>query len=648
MATQTSTLAPTQTPLPLEPISAENTAIPQVGAALSPGNADRVVPLVQWGKGNVQDIAYSPDGTLLGVASSLGVYLYDSLSLELVAFYPSTLSVTALQFSPDQETFAWGLANGQIEIRRVKDGALIQEVEIDPLSLIDLAYSKNGEQLISIQDDLTEYNSGGILFRWDLNEGKLISSNAISSQDSVSISDDGRTLAWKTASSVEIIDTISQNSQSIPIAGYSYSVKFSPDGETFLLDDGVNIFLRRVDQPADQVILSGVPQFHDVFYAFICHIEADGPGAGSLQSAAFSPDGNLLVLGAREGVIQIRRVSDGVILSSFSGWAERMVFAPDSQTFTLLPGDGTIQIRSAAGGSLIKELTGHTTAFTSAAFSANGSLFAAGATDERVRMWHVQDGSRALDLQTQANQVAFSPDGSLLATGSNYGGVILWDLSTGEKQVLSKDLTKQYDIQRINSMQFTPDGHSLIAGTQSCLVKVYDIASGRTIENIVNGLHPEDQYERNNPVISFAISSDSRILATNYDASVLALDLDGEKTLSPLLDEVSWPFRLDFFPEGNQIAIGSQSSFQVWDLNSSKQVYTTKGPASNLVVSPDGQLIATSDWQGSVYLWQAVDGEQLVKLEGHRQEITQLAFSPDGKYLASTSKDGTLRLWGVP
>lgn len=643
----TATPTPIQTLLPPAPLSSENTQIPEFHDVLSPDNVDRIVPLAQWGKGNNQDVAYSPNGELLGLASSLGVYIYDSKSLKAITFYPTDISVTAIQFSPDRKTFAWGLSNGQIEIHQLTSGSLIQKIEGEPVSVIDLAYSSDGNQLISIQDDRGEYESGGKLFRWSLDKGTLISSYTIPNQEATDLSEDGQTFAFTTFSSIEVIDTNSQKPLSIPFEGYPYSLQLSPNGKNFLFDDGANISVRQVNHPDNSMVLSGVPEFRDIFYAYTCQIEADGPGAGSIKSAAFSPDGNLLALSTREGIVQIRRMSDGVILSSFTGWAAKMVFAPDSQTFVLLPGDGTIELRRSTDGLLLQRLTGHINGFTSAAFSPDGGLLAVGASDELVRIWHVTNGTRALDLQTQANQVAFSPNNNLLATGSNHGGVILWNLSDGTKRILNQDRLKQYDILRINSMQFSPDGNSLVAGSQACDVQVWDIPTGHAKWNVVNGLQQGDIYARNDPVKSLSTSPDNRTVVTNYDNSVLFFDLAKKVTLSPLsLNDISVYF-LAFFKQGNQIAIGSWSKFQLWNLDTQNLVYSAEVPSLNLVISPDGRLIATSDQQGRIYLWRAVDGEALAELDGHRLEITQLAFSPDGKLLASTSRDGTIRLWGV-
>lgn len=71
----------------------------------------------------------------------------------------------------------------------------------------------------------------------------------------------------------------------------------------------------------------------------------------------------------------------------------------------------------------------------------------------------------------------------------------------------------------------------------------------------------------------------------------------------------------------------------------------TGEPVSDLAVSPDGTLIATTGRNGSVKLW---DGETLKALRstaGHAAAAWGVAFSPDGGVVASGSSDGTVRIW---
>ncbi|NIO69913.1 MAG: hypothetical protein GTN71_13035, partial [Anaerolineae bacterium] len=72
--TPTATLAPTYTYTPRPPTATPTptvalwvlagTPVPWPAAAISPENADRVAQLARWGQGTVNEVAYSPDGTL--------------------------------------------------------------------------------------------------------------------------------------------------------------------------------------------------------------------------------------------------------------------------------------------------------------------------------------------------------------------------------------------------------------------------------------------------------------------------------------------------------------------------------------------------------------------------------------------------------
>jgi WD40 repeat protein len=53
------------------------------------------------------------------------------------------------------------------------------------------------------------------------------------------------------------------------------------------------------------------------------------------------------------------------------------------------------------------------------------------------------------------------------------------------------------------------------------------------------------------------------------------------------------------------------------------------------VFSPDGRRIATASHDGTVRIWDAGTGQEVLTLRGHAGAVQSVAFSPDGRLLAS-------------
>ena len=67
------------------------------------------------GKGMITEIKYSPDGTRLAISSSIGIWLYDTATLQEVALLTRhTGPVSSVAFSPDGSALASGSSDGMM------------------------------------------------------------------------------------------------------------------------------------------------------------------------------------------------------------------------------------------------------------------------------------------------------------------------------------------------------------------------------------------------------------------------------------------------------------------------------------------------------------------------------------------------------
>ena len=120
-------------------------------AEAGPNSAYMALPegaKARLGKGHIGEIAYSPDGNRLAVASSIGIWIYDAHSLvELDLFTGHTDSITSIAFSPDGSTLASSSYDETVRLWDAATGVLKSTLTGHTRWILSIAFSPDGSIL---------------------------------------------------------------------------------------------------------------------------------------------------------------------------------------------------------------------------------------------------------------------------------------------------------------------------------------------------------------------------------------------------------------------------------------------------------------------------------------------------------------------
>ena len=174
-----------------------------------------------------------------------------------------------------------------------------------------------------------------------------------------------------------------------------------------------------------------------------------GGPSNTVNAVAYSPAGNLIAAGYRNGQVQLWRPGARLVPlgapqtasaapPSSPNVVEFLAFRADGKILASAEDDGTVRlwdITDPAKPRPLAVIHDSATYVFSVAFSRGGQLLAAASADDLVRLWNVSNPARPQRLgkplpgpTNTAYSVAFSPSGRTLAVGSADRDIRLWDV----------------------------------------------------------------------------------------------------------------------------------------------------------------------------------------------------------------------------
>ena len=368
------------------------------------------------------------------------------------------------------------------------------------------------------------------------------------------------------------------------------------------------------------------------------------------RNVKFSPNGRLLVAANQVGQVYIWMVESDPKLfhprcldCTTDAFASLRALAlhPEGTIFATGHDDERIRLWSFETGELIEELPKHGDWIRKLIFSPNGNYLASSGEDGVIKIWDIRSNQLIAVLTghtSRVGDIVFTTDGQALASGSDDQSVKLWDWKAEECLTTLQGYTS-----KLRSVFFSFDGKYLASGGDDGIIRIWDVAQ----EVCINQL--EGHRGR---IWSVAFSSDGKYLVSGSDdKTVKYWDLENRQCIKTFSEHTSWVRTVAISPDGLWVAsAGDDKKVHLFNLNT-YQHREFKGHADwilKVVFSPDGKhLISASDETGNerVKIWDVDTGECVRSLEGHTDDVRAVDITSDGCLIATGSHDKTIRLF---
>ena len=203
----------------------------------------------------------------------------------------------------------------------------------------------------------------------------------------------------------------------------------------------------------------------------------------------------------------------------------------------------------------------------------------------------------------------------------------------------------------ITALAFTPDSRQLVSASEDKTIRLWDLATGKTLR-VIRGVSGPPHFGE---IGAMALAPDGRLLAAAVRAEapvksaiIRLYDLASGDQVGLLAGHDGDIHSLAFAPDGRHlISGGSDGTATIWDTDARKAVHVLKehrDAVSAAGFSPDGLRAVTASLDHSLRLWRVADGALLREMTGHTGEVVSMAIAADGT-VASQDKTGAIRFW---
>jgi WD40 repeat protein len=229
----------------------------------------------------------------------------------------------------------------------------------------------------------------------------------------------------------------------------------------------------------------------------------------------------------------------------------------------------------------------------------------------------------------EAGDVDWSRDGKFLAALGRDQTLRVWGRDGREVFALAND--------SFGSVEWSPDASQLVATDFGALI-VREAGQARPLLTLAGDFS------------DFAWSPGGNLLAAaDADFSLKAFSFPRRLPVQTLTGHENHVTSVAWSADGAWVASGStDGTVRVWDPVQGTQLSRFEAGWTMAVDwSPAGPFLASGGIDGVVAVWDAERMERIAALAGLPGVVTAVEWSPDGRMLAAAAQDGTVHIWGA-
>lgn len=533
------------------------------------------------GKGELNDVRFTPDGKRVAVATDIGIWIYDANTRkELALLTGHAQRVTVIDFPADGRFLASGSLDGTVRLWNIDTGEQTAIFEGHRGGIEGIAVSPDGKTIVSGGD------WGASIILWDVETGVQLNRRS------------------KYYDNLFRRLKIYFDSSTVPSPNAIEAMDFSPDGKTYA--SGHRDGLIRVWNAENGRKLSVIGTHN----------------REGVESLVYSPDGTTIASCTTATQIMLHTFTKRKPKSRhlpYVPFPNNLVFSPDGNH---LYGSGYLHKNTFGRQTYIHKWNVNTGALikskpilhkymvTGLAVSPDGKTLLSVNWGDTIVSWDTESLKHSTFTTghgTVGRTLQFSPDGKIINTISGKDKLKFLDVETGAE--IPKPKPKKYST---NSK--SPTSQRTISAEHIKkwkVLRVFDMETGADLFDIT---------KHNEIIWGYNFSPDKKILATtSMDMTIRLWEVSTGEELLMIPTFSRWCKAITFTPDGKMLVAGgvydrnmkNSSQIRIWELPSGEEFKTLAGHTEgveSLRFSPDGKTLASCSGDGTFLIW---DWEQI-------------------------------------